>query len=116
RRRQKTIPFEDVKKRLALVNGNAKSSNLAPKPRYSIFIRWSDEDQRYLAFLPEFGKRPQTHGSTYQEAMKNAQEALQLRIDTLEESGRDLPKPRTYQPKRLGRRKIKKRISRGKTV
>lgn len=113
RRRQKTIPFEQVKKRLGLVNGNAKPP---PRSRYSILIQWSDEKQVYLVFLPEFSKEPQTRGATYQEAVKNAQKTLEERMDYLEESGRDLPTPRTHEAKVTGRRKIKKRISHGKTA
>jgi antitoxin HicB len=112
RRRQKTIPLGEVKKRLGLLKENANTTN---GPRYAILIQWSEEDQAYLVFLPEFGKGPQTHGDSYDEAMKNAQEVLELLIGSLEENGRDLPKPRTYETKGLRARKTKKRISHGKT-
>ena len=114
RRRQKTIPLEEVKKRLGLLNNRGDETGQI-KPRYSVLVQWSDEDKAYLAFLPEFGKGAQTRGSTYQEAMKNAEEALQLRIDALEENGRDLPRPRTYETKGSNRVRIKKRIKHGKT-
>lgn len=38
------------------------------KLRYSIFIQWSDEDQKYIVNLPEFGPYAHTHGDTYEEA------------------------------------------------
>jgi len=63
---------------------------------YSIVIRWSDEDQAYLVVLPEFGPQPQTHGATYDEAIKNAQEVLELLIDTYQAEGWKLPDPATH--------------------
>ena len=47
---------------------------------YSLIIRWSDEDKLYLVTLPEFSTiamQPCTHGTTYQEAVQNAQEAIE---------------------------------------
>ena len=63
------------------------------KSRYSILIQWSDEDQCYIVSLPEFGKYAKTHGDTYEEALKNAQEVLELLI----EGDRDLPQPNVYE-------------------
>ena len=42
------------------------------KFRYSILIQWSDEDQKYIVSLPEFGPYAHTYGDTYEEALKNA--------------------------------------------
>ena len=61
--------------------------------RYSVLIQWSDEDQKYIVSLPEFGPYAHTHGNTYEEAAKNAQEVLELLIETYEEQGRSLPVP-----------------------
>ena len=61
--------------------------------RYSVLIQWSDEDQKYIVSLPEFGPYAHTHGDTYEEAAKNAQEVLELLIETYEEQGRSLPVP-----------------------
>lgn len=63
------------------------------KSRYSILIQWSDEDQCYIVSFPEFGKYAKTHGDTYEEAIKNAQEVLNLLI----EDNEDLPQPNVYQ-------------------
>ena len=63
------------------------------KSRYSILIQWSDEDQCYIVSLPEFGKYARTHGNTYEEAVKNAQEVLELLI----EDNNELPQPNLYQ-------------------
>ena len=63
---------------------------------YSILIQWSDEDQAYLVVLPEFGPDPQTHGDTYDEVVKNAQEVLELLIETYQAEGWPLPEPAKY--------------------
>ncbi len=67
------------------------------KSRYSILIQWSDEDQKYVASLPEFGPYAHTQGDICEEALKNAQEVLELRIETYQEQGRELPQPKTLQ-------------------
>lgn len=61
--------------------------------RYSILIQWSDEDQVYIASLPEFGPYAHTHGKTYEEALKNAKEVLELLIEDYQEEGKELPQP-----------------------
>jgi predicted RNase H-like HicB family nuclease len=60
---------------------------------YSVLIQWSDEDQCYVASLPEFGPYAHTHGTTYEEALQNAKEVL----DLLMEDTSPLPSPRIYQ-------------------
>jgi predicted RNase H-like HicB family nuclease len=49
-------------------------------PRYTVIIQWSEEDQAYVVSLPEWGGC-KTHGSTYEEAARNAQEVLELLMD-----------------------------------
>ncbi len=44
---------------------------------YSIVIQWSERDQAYLVSVPELPGR-HTHGGTYQEALKNALEVIEL--------------------------------------
>lgn len=60
--------------------------------RYSILIQWSDEDLCYVVSLPEFGPYAHTHGETYEEALQNAQEVLELLLD----DSTTLPEPQTY--------------------
>ncbi|HAC66359.1 MAG TPA: type II toxin-antitoxin system HicB family antitoxin [Cyanothece sp. UBA12306] len=61
---------------------------------YTIVILWSDEDQCYLVHLPEFPTQKfHTHGDTYEEALKNAQEVLELLIQEYQEDGKTLPQP-----------------------
>ena len=48
--------------------------------QYTILIQWSDEDNCFVVFLPEFTNvmQPCTHGNTYLEAVQNAQEVIEL--------------------------------------
>lgn len=65
--------------------------------RYSVLIQQSDEDQKYVVTLPEFGSYAHTHGDTYEEALKNAQAVLELLIETYQEQGREWPQLKTLQ-------------------
>lgn len=53
---------------------------IAP-PRYAVVIQWSDEDQLYIASLPEWGPYVHAHGSSYEEAAKSACEVLELLLE-----------------------------------
>ncbi|MDX1520484.1 MAG: type II toxin-antitoxin system HicB family antitoxin [Anaerolineae bacterium] len=61
--------------------------------RYEIIIYWSDEDEAYIAEVPELSGC-MAHGSSYDEALENAKEAIQLWIDTAQEFGDSIPKPK----------------------
>jgi antitoxin HicB len=63
--------------------------------RYSITIQWSDEDEAYIVTLPEF-PGCHTHGDTYEEALQNGKEVLELVIENRQELGRPLPEPNRY--------------------
>jgi predicted RNase H-like HicB family nuclease len=65
------------------------------KYQYSILIQWSEEDEKYLVSLPEFGPYAHTHGDTYEEALKNGQEVLELLIEDYQARGQSLPQPLT---------------------
>jgi antitoxin HicB len=68
------------------------------KFRYSILIQWSDEDQLYLVTLPEFAEiamQPSTYGQTYEDAVKNAQEAIEVYLAYCEEAGLAVPTPKS---------------------
>ncbi len=65
---------------------------------YSMLIQWSDEDGRFVVFLPEFADlvmQPCTDGHTYEEAAKQGKEAIASLIDWFEAEGKALPQPRT---------------------
>lgn len=55
--------------------------------KYTIVIQWSEEDQCFIVSLPEWGEFCHTHGDTYEEALKNAQEVLELLIESSLEDG-----------------------------
>jgi len=61
--------------------------------QYAILIQWSNEDQKYIASLPEFGPYAHTHGNSYEEALKNGQEVLELLIEDYQARNKPLPKP-----------------------
>ncbi|MFM6191347.1 MAG: type II toxin-antitoxin system HicB family antitoxin [Planktothrix sp.] len=64
------------------------------KLHYTIVILWSDEDHCYLVHLPEFPTQQfHTHGETYEEALKNAQEVLEILIEEYQKDGKSLPLP-----------------------
>ncbi|NER33538.1 MAG: type II toxin-antitoxin system HicB family antitoxin [Oscillatoria sp. SIO1A7] len=67
------------------------------KLHYSVVIQWSDEDQKYILSLPEFDPYARTHGATYEEALQNGREVLQLLIKDYQARGKDLPQPLTLQ-------------------
>jgi predicted RNase H-like HicB family nuclease len=66
------------------------------KTRYTITIQWSEEDQCYVVSLPEWGEYCHTHGDTYEEALKNAQEVLELLIESALNNNENLPKPNIF--------------------
>jgi predicted RNase H-like HicB family nuclease len=65
--------------------------------RYSMIIRWSEEDQVFVVSLPEFGDYAQTHGDSYEEAARNGREALELLVESFQTEGRPLPAPQLYE-------------------
>jgi predicted RNase H-like HicB family nuclease len=61
--------------------------------KYEVIIYWSEEDQVFIAEVPELPGCV-AHGSTQQEALVQAQEAIQLWIDTAREFGDPIPEPK----------------------
>jgi predicted RNase H-like HicB family nuclease len=61
--------------------------------KYEIIIYWSREDQVFVAEVPEL-PGCMAHGNTQQEALANANEAIQLWIDTAQEFGDPIPEPK----------------------
>ena len=59
--------------------------------KYSILIKWSEEDKIYIASLPEWGKYARTHGNSYEEALENAKEVLEDLTYAYQEMGKPLP-------------------------
>ena len=65
--------------------------------RYSMVIRWSEEDQVFVVSLPEFGNYAQTHGNTYEEAVQSGREVLELLVESFQAKGQALPPPCLYE-------------------
>ncbi len=64
------------------------------KLKYRIVIQWSDEDNCYLVGLPDFpGQKWRTHGNTYAESVKNADEVLESLMELYQKLGESLPEP-----------------------
>jgi len=61
--------------------------------KYEVIIYWSDENQVFIAELPEL-PGCMAHGESQESALKNAQEAIQLWIDTANEFGEPVPVPK----------------------
>jgi predicted RNase H-like HicB family nuclease len=61
--------------------------------RYEIIIYWSNEDQSYIAIVPEL-PGCMADGETYQEALSNAETIIQEWIETAVELGRQIPEPK----------------------
>lgn len=60
---------------------------------YSMHIQWSEEDQVFIVTVPEL-PGCKTHGETYEEALKNAQEVIELWIEDARAHGEPVPPPR----------------------
>ena len=54
--------------------------------RYEIIIYWSNEDNIFIAEVPEL-PGCLAHGNSYEKALANAKEAIHLWIDTAKEFG-----------------------------
>ena len=61
--------------------------------KYEVIIYWSDEDQVFVAEVPELPGCA-AHGPTQEGALANAQEAIVLWIDTAKEFGDPIPVPK----------------------
>ncbi len=61
--------------------------------RYEIIIYWSEEDEAFVAEVPELAGC-MADGATYQEALANTEVVIQEWIDTARELGRPVPAPR----------------------
>ncbi len=61
--------------------------------KYEIIIYWSNEDQVFVAEVPEL-PGCMAHGSTQEAALAHANEAIQLWIDTAREFGDPVPEPK----------------------
>jgi predicted RNase H-like HicB family nuclease len=61
--------------------------------KYEIIIYWSQDDEAFIAEVPELPGCA-AHGDSPDSALANCQEAIELWINTAEEFGRIVPKPK----------------------
>lgn len=61
--------------------------------KYEIIIYWSEEDQAFIAEVPELAGCI-ADGATYQEAVANAEIIIQEWLETAKELGRKIPEPK----------------------
>ena len=62
-------------------------------PRYEVIIYWSDEDEAFIAEVPELPGCA-ADGATHQKALSNVEVIIQDRIETARALGRLIPEPR----------------------
>ncbi|MBI4666344.1 MAG: type II toxin-antitoxin system HicB family antitoxin [Nitrospinae bacterium] len=61
--------------------------------KYEIILYWSDEDEAFIADIPEL-PGCMAHGASPEKALANAKAAIRLWIDTAKEYGDPIPEPR----------------------
>jgi predicted RNase H-like HicB family nuclease len=61
--------------------------------RYEVIIFWSEEDQVYVAEVPELPGCV-AHGDSYESALANAKQAIALWIETAKEFNDPIPAPK----------------------
>ena len=61
--------------------------------KYEIIIFWSEEDDAFVADVPEL-PGCMAHGRSHSDALINAEEAMALWIETAQEMGLEIPQPK----------------------
>ncbi|MGH9362432.1 MAG: type II toxin-antitoxin system HicB family antitoxin [Thermoanaerobaculia bacterium] len=61
--------------------------------KYEVVVYWSEEDKAFVAEVPELPGCA-AHGSSPEEALREAQEAITLWLDTAREFGDPIPEPK----------------------
>lgn len=64
-----------------------------PQIRYEVILYWSQEDQAFIAEVPELAGCA-SDGATYAEAIANVEEVIREWIATARNLGRTIPEPR----------------------
>jgi len=63
--------------------------------KYEIIIYWSEEDQAFIAEVPEL-PGCMAHGSSHNAALRNIKDAMQLWLKTAKEFGDPVPQPKGH--------------------
>jgi predicted RNase H-like HicB family nuclease len=66
---------------------------MKPEYRYEVIIYWSEEDQAFIAEVPELAGCA-ADGATYAEVISNVEVVISEWIDTARELGRPIPEPK----------------------
>ena len=64
-----------------------------PQPKYEVIIYWSEEDQAFIAEVPELPGCA-ADGKAYREALANVEAVIKEWIETATELGRPIPQPK----------------------
>ncbi len=62
-------------------------------PKYEVIIYWSQEDQAFIAEVPELPGCA-ADGETYRDALANAEIVVREWLETARELGRPIPAPK----------------------
>ena len=62
-------------------------------PKYEVIIYWSEEDQAFIAEVPELPGCA-ADGQTHQDALANAEVVIQEWLATARDLGRPIPAPK----------------------
>ncbi len=62
-------------------------------PKYEVVIYWSEQDQAFIAEVPELPGCA-ADGASYEEALKNVGVVIQEWIETAKSLGRPIPTPK----------------------
>lgn len=63
--------------------------------KYEIIIFWSNEDNSFIADVPEL-PGCKAHGDSYESALSNAKDAIDLWLETAKEFGDPIPQPKGH--------------------
>ncbi len=61
--------------------------------KYEVIIYWSEEDQAFVAEVPQLPGCA-AHGPSQEAALASAQDAIRLWLDTAKEIGDPIPEPK----------------------
>ena len=64
-----------------------------PKPKYEVIIYWSEEDQAFIAEVPELPGCA-ADGKTHRDALRNVEAIILEWLETARDLGRPIPKPK----------------------
>lgn len=62
-------------------------------PKYEVIIYWSEDDQAFIAEVPELPGCA-ADGKTYRDALGNVEGIISEWLETAQELGRPIPKPK----------------------